>query len=104
MLRSTTAFSGLLDERGNPIPVAAKVDIRDLPEINRCDFPDLPADMELRLLAPASGEAPSIVLFHPGSEMHIEVSLTEMDGIGGYVAKVRVAVERFAMGLPPDGE
>ena len=79
------------------------VSILALPKIDPADFPDLPPDMEMRLLTPANGADPSIVLFHPGSEMHLEVPLLEMDSLAKYVARVREAVEQFAMGVVPDG-
>ncbi len=78
------------------------VSIRALPEIDRADFPAVPDDMEMRLLTPANGADPSIVLFHPASEMHLEVPLVEMDNLAPHVAEVRAAVVRFAMGVVPD--
>jgi hypothetical protein len=105
MLRNTTAvFSGLLDASGNLLPAPTKIDIRSLPEINRADFPDVPDDMEMRLLTPANGADPAIVLFHPQSEMRLEVPLVQMNNLARYVADVRLAVERFSMGVVPDGE
>jgi len=102
LLRTTTNIAGLLDANGDPIREPPKVDIRSLPEINRRDFPVLPADMEMRLLAPANGADPSIVLFHPGSECHLEVPVTEMNNLALHVERVRFAVERLAMGVLPD--
>jgi hypothetical protein len=78
------------------------VSILALPEIDRRDFPDLPDDMEMRLLTPANGADPSIVLFHPQTEMHLEVPVVEMNNLAPYVARVRGAVEQFSMGVPPD--
>lgn len=78
------------------------VSILTLPEIDRRDFPDVPDDMEMRLLTPANGADPSIVLFHPKSEMHLEVPVVQMNDLKPYVARVREAVERFSMGVPPD--
>ena len=93
MLNSST-FSGIQ-------PIKA-VSILALPEIDRRDFPDLPDDMEMRLLTPENGADPSIVLFHPQSEMHLEVPVVEMNNLTPYVARVRAAVEAFSMGVPPD--
>jgi hypothetical protein len=78
------------------------VSIRALPKIDHGDFPDLPDDMEMRLLTPENGADPSIVLFHPQSEMHLEVPVVEMNNLTPYVARVRAAVEAFSMGVPPD--
>lgn len=103
-LRSTTAapFAGLLDASGNRIAAARVVDIRALPEIDRRGFPALPLDMEMRLLTPANGADPSIVLFHPASEVHLEIPVMEMNSLEPHIEAVRFAVQRMAMGVPPD--
>ena len=98
LLHATTTASGLLDANGEPIP-GPKIDIRSLPEIDRADFPVVPADMEMRLLTPANGAEPMIVLFCPRAELHLEVPVTEMHNLFPHVAKLRFAVERLAMGL-----
>lgn len=103
VLNTTTGvFGGLLDADGRPIPVR-KIDIQSLPEIDRRDFPDLPDDMEMRLLTPANGADPAIVLFHPKTALHLEVPLVDMENMAKYVGEVRFAVERMAMGVMPDG-
>ena len=93
-LTNTSSLFGIAPVRAVSIP--------SLPEIDRRDFPDLPADMEMRLLTPANGADPSIVLFHPQSEMHLEMPVMEMDSLERYVAELRGAVERFGMGVVPD--
>ena len=103
---TTSAFSGLLDAHGRPIPVTPKVDILKLPQIDRRDFPDVPDDMEMRLLTPANGAEPSIVLFHPDTTLHLEFPVPAAFGglLSGYVIELRTAVERLSMGVMPDGE
>src|ERR1700728_3852323 len=79
------------------------VSILALPEIDRHDFPDCPGDMEMRLLRPANGADPSIVLYHPQSEMHLEVPVLEMNNLVPHVARLQEAVARWSMGVAPDG-
>jgi hypothetical protein len=92
LLHATTTATGLFDAAGVPIP-CPKIDIRALPEIDRADFPAVPTDMEMRLLTPANGADPMIVLFCPRAEM---------SNLFPHVAKLRFAVERLAMGVLPD--
>ena len=101
LLHATTTATGLFDAAGVPIP-CPKIDIRALPEIDRADFPAVPTDMEMRLLTPANGADPMIVLFCPRAELHLEVPVTEMSNLFPHVAKLRFAVERLAMGVLPD--
>ena len=101
LLHATTTATGLFDAAGVPIP-GPRIDIRALPEIDRADFPAVPTGMELRLLAPANGADPMIVLFCPHAELHLEVPVTEMSNLFPHVAKLRFAVERLAMGVLPD--
>lgn len=100
---TTSAFTGLLDESGNPIPVRA-IPIRNLPSIDRGALPDFPDDMEARLDHPA-GADPVIILFHPPSEMHIDVPLLDRANLDRYVEALNVARLKQAMGeTPEDGD
>jgi hypothetical protein len=98
-----TMHRGLVDMNGKLIPIPARVLITKLPLIDRADFSELPTDMEMRLLIPASDEEPSVIIFHPGSELRLEISLRQIYNLRPHVAKVREAVEQFAMGVPPGG-
>ncbi len=92
-LTDTTMLHGIL-----PIQT---VSILALPEIDRRDFPAVPDDMEMRMLTPASGAAPSIVLFHPETTMHLEIPVTAMNDLGPHVMRLRAAVAGLAMGAAP---
>ena len=92
--------SGLLDSSGNPMPASTvQVDIRSLPLIERAALPSLPHDMEARLL---QGDETVIVLFHPRSELSIEVPLTDMNNLEPYVEALNTARLKQAMGEPPE--
>lgn len=97
---STAVSTGLLDADGNPIPVRT-VDVRNLPKIDPSALPGLPEDMEARLMP---GDEPVIVLWHPASDLHIEMPLLDRRNIETYVAAIRMAVSRQAMGEAPEGD
>lgn len=99
-LESTTAaFTGLLDESGNPIP-ARRINIRELPEIDRAALSGLPDDMEARLLQ--DGGIPAIILFHPASELYMEIPVAAHENITPYVEALNVARLKQAMGEAPE--
>lgn len=98
LMDTTAAVTGLLDAQGNPIPVR-RVDIAELPEIDRAALPGLPDDMRAHLL----GED-TIVLFHPASELHLEMPLQDHEAIGRYVEALNTARLKQAMGEAPEGE
>ncbi len=87
----------LLDQDGQPIETV-EVDIRSLPLIDREALAGLPDSMEGRLLAPW------IVLYHPHTEMSLQVPLTELDNLPRYVEMLNVAVLKHAMGETPEEE
>lgn len=98
-LTHTTAITtGLLDASGNPTPVST-VNILALPLIDRRALPGLPRDMEARLMGDDT-----IVLFHPESELHIEMPLLERKKIAEYVARIAETIERQAMGEGPESD
>lgn len=76
---------------GTGLQATATVDIRSLPEINRADFPELPDDMEMRFLGQA--DPPSIVLFHPGRTLYIEMPVTDLRNLTAYINKLRTALD-----------
>lgn len=80
------------------------VQIPLLPLIDRAALAGLPDDMEGRLLVPANGAVPSIVLYHPASELHLEVSLLSMADLAPFIERIRGAVLKQGMGEPPAGE
>lgn len=94
--------SPLLDASGRPlIADTVKITIRSMPLIERDALPGLPDDIEARLFN-VPGQDPRIVLFHPASELHIEVPPTDIDNLDRYVEALTTARLKQAMGEPPD--
>lgn len=94
--------SGLLDSSGNPLPASRlQIDIEKLPKIERAALPGLPHDMEGRLLA-VPGDDPAVVLFHPRSELHLLVPLTDLADLARYVEALNVARLKQSMGEAPE--
>lgn len=70
--------SGLLDAKGDPIPSAQPaIDIASLPLIAADALPPLPEGMEARLLLPANGAEPEIVLWIPAHAVSVCVPLID---------------------------
>jgi hypothetical protein len=93
---STAISSGLLDASGNPIPVKT-VNVTLLPVIDRRALAPFPQDMEARLMGDDT-----IVIFHPKTELSVEMPLLDRKNIAQYAAKVREVIERQAMGETPE--
>jgi hypothetical protein len=94
--------SPLLDAAGHPLAAeTVKIIIRSMPKIERDALPDLPDDIEARLFH-VPDQDPCIVLFHPPSELHIEMPLTDRDNFAHYVEALNTARLKQAMGEPPD--
>jgi hypothetical protein len=75
-IHHTTALSsGLLGPDGRPLPKRDIV-VTDLPLIDPGALDGLPRDIEARLLG-----NDTIVLWHPESELHIDMPLLERDDI-----------------------
>jgi hypothetical protein len=98
LLNTTAIATGLLDARGDPIPVRT-VDLTTLPMIERRALPGLPIDIDARLMG---GAEPVIVLCHRASDLHIEMPLLDRGNVAKYVAAIHAAVERQAMGEAPE--
>lgn len=94
--------SPLLDAASHPLTAdTVKITIRSMPLIERDALPGLPDDIEARLFN-VPGQDPCIVLFHPPSELHIEMPLTDTDSLIFYVEALTTARLKQAMGEPPD--
>lgn len=94
--------SPLLDASGRPLTAdTVQITIRSMPLIDPAALPGLLADIEARLFNVPKQE-PRIVLFHPASEMHIEVPLIDIDNLPRYVEALTTARLKQAMGEPPD--
>lgn len=99
-LTSSTRFpfhdaptSGLLDAAGAPIPsTRPSIDIRTLPKIDPDALPPLPRGIEARLLIPASGALPEIVLWSPVHAVSICIPLTEKEAVTEAAATLSRAI------------
>jgi hypothetical protein len=98
----SSAARDVVDDAGNPIPVR-RINIAALPKIDPEALPGLPDDMEAHLMNDI-GQEPMIVLFHPASELHIKVPVSEHENIGPWVEKLNFARLKQAMGEPPEGD
>lgn len=105
LFTTTAVHTGLLDANGEPIPVRT-VDVRALPKIEPDALPGLsdvmgfPDQIEARLMG---GEEPVIILWHPGSDLHIEMPLLDRRNVATYAKALLSAVSRQAMGEAPEG-
>ena len=94
--------SPLLDAFGRPIAAeTVKIRIGSMPLIERGALPGLPDDIEARLFN-VPDQDPRIILFHAPSELHIEMSLMDVDGLDRYVEALNTARLKQAMGEAPD--
>jgi hypothetical protein len=97
---STSVYRGLLDSNGEPIPIET-VDLRKLPQIDREALPGLPEDMQAHL---QGGDPPVIIVWHPPSNLHVEMPLLERGNVEHYAQAIRAAVLKQAMGEAPEGD
>lgn len=96
--------SPLLDAAGHPMTAeTVKITIRSMPLIERDALPGLPDEIEARLFH-VPEQTPCIVLFHPPSELHIEMPLTDVANLDHYVEALNTARLKQAMAEPPDTE
>ncbi len=94
--RSTALATGMVSYEA---VTTQTMDIQALPKIDRHALPGLPGDMKAYL---RGGDPPVILLFHEASEMHIEVPIPQRHDLTPFIALLRAAESRQAMGEPPE--
>lgn len=102
LMGSAGLKSPLLAPDGRPITAdTVKVTIRSMPLIDPQALPGLPDDLEARLFN-VPGQDPFVILFHPLSELYVEMSLLDRDNIAQYVEALSGARLKQAMGEVPE--
>lgn len=87
---------------GRPLTLdTVKITIKSMPLIDRAALPGLPDDLEARLFN-VEDQEPRIILFHPASELFVEVSLLDQANLPKYVEALTEARMKQAMGEPPE--
>jgi hypothetical protein len=96
--RSTALASGKVDPDQQPMAV---LDIRSLPQIDAEALPGLPLGMVAYL---RGGDPPMILLYDPVADMHVAVPLALRHDLTPYLAALREAQARQAMGEAPEAQ